>query len=116
MKNDSNIHLIKNLLNTSTTQLNPATLEKLRGARSHAVEQQRTQATAPVLAWLSNHGSRNGSFNLSKSINWIVAAVFVASLISGASLWHDYTSEEHEISELDIAILTDDLPIHVYLD
>jgi CHASE3 domain sensor protein len=41
--------------------------------------------------------------------------LFVAFLISGASFWQNY-STEHEISEVDIAILTDDLPIHIYVD
>jgi Protein of unknown function (DUF3619) len=116
MKNDINTHLIKNLLNTSAIQLKPATVEKLRNVRSYALDHQRTHGTAPVLAWLSNQGGRNEGFNLSKSINWIVALLFVACLLSAASLWHNYTTEEHEISEVDIAILTGELPIHVYLD
>lgn len=115
MKSDTNIHLIKELLNSSTAQLAPATLEKLRSARSRAVERQRTQSSVPVLAWLGHHGGRHDASNMSKSINWAVAALFAACLVSGVSYWHNYTTE-HEINEVDIAILTDDLPIHVYLD
>ena len=108
-------HSIKQTLDASTAQLSPLTLEKLRMARSKALEQQRTNSTAPVFAWLGNHSDKNGNANTSKSLQWAVAALFVAFLFSGASYWEDYTNE-HEISEVDVAILTDDLPIHVFLD
>lgn len=115
MKPDIDTSLIKNLLNTSTTQLEPATLESLRKARSRALEHQRTNHSVPVFAWLGHHDGRHESFHISRPYNWIIAALFVACLISGASFWHSYTTE-HEISEVDMAILTDDLPIHALLD
>lgn len=115
MKSNIKTHTFKELLNTSTMQLAPATLEKLRGARTRALDKQRTRQTVPVLAWLGYHGGRNDSFHISKSANWAIAVLFVACLISGATYWRNYTTER-EICEVDIAILTDDLPIHVYLD
>ena len=115
MKKDINIQLVKELLDTSTLQLTPVTLEKLRNSRTRALEHQRTQHRVPVLAWLGHHGSQHDSFHMSKSMGWAVAALFAACLISGATYWQNYNSE-HEICDVDIAILTDDLPIHVYLD
>ena len=115
MKSDINTQLVKELLDTSALQLTPATLEKLRSSRTRALEHQRTHRRAPVLAWLGHHGSQHDSFHMSKSMSWAVAALFVACLISGVTFWHNYTTE-HEICEVDIAILTDELPIHVYLD
>lgn len=115
MKHNIKTHLIKELLNASTSQLAPATLEKLRGARSLALEHQRTRRSAPVLAWLGHHGGQNESFHMSKAMAWVVAALFVVVLISGASYWQSYTTE-HEICDVDISILTGDLPIHVYVD
>ena len=115
MKTDINTKLIKEILNSSTSQIGPATLEKLRMARSRAVDHQRTHSTVPVLSWLGHHGGRRGSFHMSKSMNWAVAALFVACLISGASIWQHY-AKEREINEVDIAILTGDLPIHAYVD
>lgn len=108
-------HSIKQTLDSSTTQLSPSTLEKLRMARSKALEHQRTSSTVPVFAWLGNHSDKNGNSNSSKSLQWAVAALFVAFLFSGASYWEDYVNED-EISEVDVAILTDDMPLHVYLD
>ena len=108
-------HLIKEILDASTLQLKPATLEKLRSARTRSLDHQRTRSTVPVLAWLGHYTGHSDSFHMSKSMNWAIAALFVACLISGATLWQNYNNE-HEICDVDIAILTDDLPIHVYVD
>lgn len=115
MKNDIDTQLIKELLNKSTSKIAPTTLGKLRGARTLALDHQRSQRSVPGLAWLGFNGGQHHSFHKSKSMNWAVAALFVACLISGATFWHNYTTE-HEICEVDVSILTDDLPIHVYLD
>jgi hypothetical protein len=115
MTHDINTQKIRELLNISSSQLSPQTLEKLRIARTHALEHQRVSHSLPVLAWLGHHGSQKDSFHFSKSVNWAVAVIFAACLISGASYWHSYTTE-HEISEIDMAILTDDMPLHVYVD
>lgn len=115
MKNELKTHLIKELLNSSTSQLAPATLAKLRSARTRALDHQRVHSTVPVLAWLGHHTGKSVPFHMSKSLNWAVAALFVACLISGATFWHNYTTE-HEICDVDVAILTDDLPIHIFVD
>ena len=115
MKYDINTNLIKELLNNSAAQLPTSTLDKLRMARSRALDHQRVRHSVPVLAWFGWHSHLHDSTRMSKPMNWAVAALFVASLISGASLWQIYTTE-HEISELDFAILTGDMPIHVYVD
>lgn len=115
MKTDINTFIIKEILDTSTRQLKPATLEKLHSARSRALDHQRIRSTAPVLAWLGHHSGKSDTFNMSKPMNWAIAALFAAFLIGGSTIWQHY-STEREINELDVAILTGDLPIHVYLD
>ena len=115
MKNDINTKLIKELLNNSISQIAPDKLEKLRVARANALDHQRSSRRVPVLSWIGHHGGRHDSFHMSKSMTWAVAALFVACLLSGAAYWNNYTNE-HEINELDIAILTGDLPLHVYVD
>lgn len=115
MKTDINTKLIKEILDSSTSQIAPATLEKLRTARSRAVDRQRTHSTVPVLSWLGHHEGHNDSFHISKTMGWAIAVLFVVFLISGTSYWQNY-AKEREISEVDIAILTGDLPIHVYVD
>ena len=115
MKTYINTNLIKEILNISTAQIAPTTLEKLRMARSRALDRQQTKSTIPVLAWIGHPGGRRESFHMSKSVNLVIAALFVVCLMTGAAFWQNYISE-HEVTELDIAILTGDLPIHVYVD
>ncbi len=110
-----NTQQIKDLLGTSTRQLTPDTLDRLRMARTQALNKQRVRHTMPVLAWLGHHSGTYDSSYLYKPMNWVAVILFAACLVIGASLWQS-DSAEHEISEIDIAILTDDLPIHVYVD
>lgn len=115
MKSETKTHSIKELLNASTLQLAPDTLEKLRSARTNALNHQRIHHTAPILAWLGYHSGEKEHFHFSKQMNWAIAILFVAFLISAAAIWQNYATE-HEICDVDIAILTDDMPIHVYVD
>ena len=115
MKTDTDTRLIKELLDVSTRQISPVTLEKLRSARTRALNHQRIRSKVPILAWLGPQSGNHNAFHVSKSMNWAVAVLFAACLISVMTYWNNY-STEREISELDVAILTGDLPIHVYLD
>lgn len=116
MKYDLNHHSIKQLLDRTTTQIKPSTLHKLQAARVHALEHHRQHRSAPVLAWLGHHASHgSASQHQSRRLNWALAVLFIACLFSGAAYWQ-HSSSEHEISEVDIAILTDELPLHVYVD
>lgn len=116
MKPDTKPHSIKQLLDRTTTQIKPSTLNKLQAARMHALEHHRKHRSAPVLAWLGYHGSHSGpAHHPSRRLNWALAFLFVACLFSGAAYWQNITAD-HDASEVDIAILTDDLPLHVYVD
>ncbi len=115
MKKDLNRHSIKQLLDQSAARISPATLDKLQAARTRALEHHHAHRTAPALAWLGHFGSHSHSSHMSKSFNWAVAVLFVACLIGGAAYWQNSTAE-HDTSDVDIAILTDDLPLHAYVD
>ena len=115
MKKNFNHHSIKKLLNQSAARISPATLDKLQTARLRALEHHHAHRTAPALAWLGHFGSRSDSPHMSKSFNWAVAVLFVACLISGVAYWQNSIAE-HDISDVDTAILTDDLPLHAYVE
>lgn len=115
MKKDLNHHSVKQLLDQSAARISPATLDKLQAARTHALEHHRTRHTAPALAWLGHFGSHSHSSHTSKRVNWAVAVLFVACLISGAAYWQNSIADR-DTSEVDIAILTDDLPLHAYVE
>ena len=112
MTSETKENKIKDLLDTTTSTLSPDTLVSLRAARTLALDHQRTTRTAPVLVWLGHHG---GGRNSSKAMNWAISILFAAFLLSGLFAWQNY-STEHDICEADIAILTGDMPIKVWLD
>lgn len=105
---------IKQLLNRSTTQIEKSTLGKLQSARQLALKHQQTEQQAPVMAWLVQHGLiHHHSTPGHKAFNLGMAALLVAILFGGA-LYLQQQTYEHD--DIDIAILTDDMPIDVYLD
>jgi len=115
MRTEINTQLINDLLNKSCTKLKPSTLDVLRKSRTLALDHQRAYNTNPAFAWIGGQYAKVNSHHQSKSVNLAVAALFVACLISGATFWRNY-STEHEICEVDVAILTDVMPLHVYMD
>jgi hypothetical protein len=103
---------IAKLLDRSTQRLDGRVVSALNRARNNALQRQSAyayalapaSATARWTHWLAPHSAQQ----------WIAAAVLVAAIISGAGYWHH--TQEQQISELDVAILTDELPIEVFVD
>lgn len=114
-QNNINTNSIKQLLNHATTQLDPVTISELRAARTRALERHRALQQAPVLAWLSHHGLWHSAPSHShKNMQWAIALLFALCLLSGAAYYqHAY---DHDHSEIDIAILADDLPFDAYVE
>jgi hypothetical protein len=115
MKSELNTLIIKAILNDSTTQISPLTLDRLRVARTMALDHQKIHRTLPVLSWIGHQDSNRELPHLSKFTSWTVAVLFAAALFGGATYWNN-DSDEHEICEADVAILTDELPLHIYVD
>ncbi|MDP2695598.1 MAG: DUF3619 family protein [Gallionella sp.] len=100
---------IAQLLTRAAQQLDDDTVTALRRARNVALEKQ--SLSSPVFAlsaahnirWLMPHSAHQ----------WMVAIIlFVAILFGGVSYWQ----HENDMSHLDAAILTDDLPLEVFVD
>lgn len=116
MKKDLNHQAIKQLLDLSTTRIKPSALNALQAARMRALEHQRVARRVPVLAWLGHSGMHGSAAHpSSRRLNWALAILFIACLFSGAAYWQANFAE-HDTSDEDIAILTDDLPLQVYVD
>ncbi len=115
MRHKLNIRDIGQLLNRSTAQFDNDTLDKLRVARRNALQYQQTAQQAPVSAWLSQHGLiyRHAPHS-HKALSFGMAALLAMILLNGVLYWH--YSYEHDHSEIDIAILTDELPVDMYVD
>ena len=107
---------IAQLLTESTRQLDESTLSALAAARQQAM--QRYSACAPVFALTpaSAHTSTQWTNRLiPHSIQqWITTGLLVIALIAGTGFWHH--TQEQQISEIDVAILTDDVPIEALVD
>lgn len=116
-RNNLTTDSIKRLLNHSVAQMDEATIENLRAARARALEGYRAQQQAPALAWLNHHGILIGSSSSGHRYRyWAAALIFTACLFSGAAYWQQTYEHEHDHSEIDIAILTDDLPVDAYVE
>jgi hypothetical protein len=114
MNRKLNIKEIGQLLNRSTAQLDQGTLNKLQSARRSALQHQQREQQAPVMAWLTQHGViHHHSSPYHRAFNFGMATLLAAILLGGA-LYLQQQYLEHD--DVDIAILTDDLPIDVYLD
>jgi hypothetical protein len=104
---------IKRLLNRSVAQMDRTTTERLRSSRNLALERHRTLQHAPVQAWLTHHGLWSGSPHTSyKSVYWVLAVLFALSLYSGIA----YLQHDRDHADVDIELLTDDLPVDAYVD
>lgn len=109
MNHKMNTREIRHLLNRSADQLDGSTLASLHAARQHALQHQRTSAT-----WISRNGMLHGQLQISqRALNWIIAGIVATLLVINLTYWHAF---DHDHSDADIAILTDDLPVDVYVD
>jgi len=101
---------IAQLLTLSTRQLDESTVSALHNARQNALKRQAVRA--PVFALVTGRGTHR---LIPDSIQqWAVACLLVAMVIVGTSYWQHV--QEQQISDIDLAILTDDLPIEVFVD
>lgn len=115
MNSENKSHKIKYLLDASTTELNPAVVDSLRASRKLALDHQRTHRS-PVLNWLYAHTGLPVANPATRPANRAFASVFLVILLLGGYAYIQNYLNEREITEVDIAILTDDLPLNVYVD
>jgi len=101
---------IAKLLTHSTRQLDTSTLSALADARNNALK--KLSVRSPVLT-LSTGRWSHGLMPHSAQ-RWLVAGMLVAILVFMAGYWQH--AQEQQISEIDVAILTDELPIEVFVD
>lgn len=109
-KNPNAPEAIAKLLTRATQQLDGRTVVALRQARNVALERQ--SLSKPVFSlstgnahWLMPHSAHQ----------WVATVILlVATLVGGVNYWQH--TQEHDLDHLDVAILTDDLPLEVFVD
>ena len=101
-------------LNRGLDDIKQGTRYQLRSARQAALNRHR-KAPQPAfgLAWAGNVASRRGHSRYFNARYIAAAALLVLSLI-GVSYWQFVQS--NDIAEIDVSLLTGDLPIDAYLD
>jgi Protein of unknown function (DUF3619) len=103
MNNHMNTNEIRQLLNRSAGQLSPDTLASLRKAREQAMHRHDPDAHARWM-WVGNWRHSPAA--------WVATLVITLSLVGGGV----YYWEAHDNSDVDLAILTDDLPANLYVN
>ncbi|MBI3903141.1 MAG: DUF3619 family protein [Nitrosomonadales bacterium] len=115
MNHELDTKQIRQHLNRSAAQLDQPTVEKLREARMQALSRHHARSTAPAFAWasaLAGSGHTAGSHR--SHYHWAAIILFAACLFSGITYWQG--TQDNDDSDVDIAILTDEMPIDVYVD
>ncbi len=109
---------ITRLLNQSTRQMDAdaVTLSALADARQCALTMQAAQSPAFSFATAYPHGLTRWTDRLipHSAQMWIAALLLLAIFVTGAGYWQ--SMQEQQIDELDVAILTDDMPIEIFVD
>lgn len=101
---------IAQLLNISTRQLDQQTLSALSRARQAALSRQ--SAHTHVLGFITGRWTFGLFPQFTQPL--LVAALLAIVVFGGTSYWQH--AQEQQISDLDVAILTDELPIEVFVD
>ena len=115
MTNTLKTREIGRLLNRSSEQLNQDILGKLQSARRTALNYQQKTQQAPVMAWLTEHGViSHHSTSGHRTLGFGIAMLLAAVLLGSSLYWQQAKERDH--AEIDIAILTDDLPVAMYVE
>ncbi|HZM43333.1 MAG TPA: DUF3619 family protein [Burkholderiales bacterium] len=101
-------------LNRGVESLDAGTRERLAAARKSALSRHR-ERPEPVwgLAWAMNAASPGNAYRQYGARYLLVAGAFVLAM-AGFAYWH--ATAPNDFAEIDVNLLTDDLPINAYLD
>ena len=115
MNRQLNLEQIRQLLNRSTAQLDETTLAALRTTRTRALERHvERHAHALTLSGHDKSGHWHAPGMHHKSYRWIAGLLLLVGIASGIAYW--YKAPSNDTSDVDIAILTDELPLKVFVD
>ena len=102
---------IAQLLTQSTWQMDAEVLSALSDARQKALQRQSQRVPVFTLAT----GRWTHLLPSFSSYQWVSAGLLAVMLVIGSGYYWHHTHEQ-QIADLDVAILTDDLPIEVFVD
>lgn len=105
---------VKRLLSGAADRLDPPVAARLREAREQALLRYDARSTAPEFAWAGIADRAAASPHRGYLLRASVAVLLAAFLFSAYTYWQH--QRDHDETDVDIAILTDDLPVNVYAD
>lgn len=106
---DETPEIIAQLLTQATKGIPAETVDALQHSRNIALAHQ--SAHKPAFALVGNHGIHLPTPHSAQQ--WLYVAILLTTiLVSLVGYWH----HEQDTSHLDIAILTDDLPMEIFVD
>lgn len=115
MDDHGNLEPIKQLLNPSLEQIDQSTLARLHAARTLALNSHEACATLPLFAWAGVNVIQHGSAHRHKIYNWM-GILLLAACISNGIVYYWQETIGDKVNNMDIEILTDDLPIEYFLE
>jgi hypothetical protein len=104
-------HKITRLLTQNSARLDGTTLAALAEARHRALDKQ--SAHAPAFALSTGHWVDKVLPH--STVQWLATSLLLALLVAGGAKFLSH-SEEQQVSEIDLAILTDEMPVHVFVN
>lgn len=103
-------------LDFGADHVDASTRERLLEARKAALSHYREQSQpAWGLAWAGHAMTRRIEHHAFNARYVIAAAALVAAVI-GIMFWQNGSGPHNELAEIDVGLLTDELPINAYLD
>jgi len=103
-------------LDHGTERLDPGTRERLAAARKVALSHYREKSEAvPSLAWSGQAMARFAEHRLHHT-RLLAAAAAIAVLLAGFAYWQVTGPASNDLAEIDMGLLTDELPLNAYLD
>ncbi|MBI4205300.1 MAG: DUF3619 family protein [Betaproteobacteria bacterium] len=114
--NDELARKIVQHLDFGADHVDQATRQRLLDARKVALSHYKERAQ-PVWgwAWAGHAITRRVELHVLSARHLIAAAALVAALI-GIAYWQNGSAPSNELAEIDVGLLTDELPINAYLD
>jgi hypothetical protein len=103
-------------LDHGADQVGQPTRQRLLDARKAALSHYKEKVQpAWGLAWSGQAISRRGEPHFFGPRYLVAAAALIAALI-GIAYWQNGSGPSNELAEIDVGLLTDELPINAYLD